>query len=74
LVEKGALIYVLAASFAHFEYMDKRKADGFEMDLIRAIAGKLQLSGLFASPLRRARGPTQSLWTGFALPERARSE
>ncbi|MDO9405666.1 MAG: ABC transporter substrate-binding protein [Polaromonas sp.] len=43
LVEKGALTYGVAATFAPFEYKDGDKLAGFDIDLITALGKKLNL-------------------------------
>jgi polar amino acid transport system substrate-binding protein len=43
LVEKGALTYGVAATFAPFEFQKDSKLAGFDIDLITAIAKKLAL-------------------------------
>jgi len=43
LVEKGALTYGVAASFAPFEFKDGTQLAGFDIDLIQALSKKLSL-------------------------------
>src|SRR5260370_29171988 len=48
LVEKGALTYGVAATFAPFEYQKDGKLTGFDLDMIDALSKKL---GAEAKPL-----------------------
>ena len=43
LVEKGALTYGVAATFAPFEYMQDGKLVGFDIEMLEALAKKMGL-------------------------------